>query len=88
MFIKRTRGGSKEKPIYYLQLVQSYRDESGKPKHRVICTLGREEDLINSGTIDSLAQKFADLSDKFILLDNLISRKIITMFLDQSPDSP
>jgi len=69
MFIKRTRGGSKEKPIYYLQLVQSYRDESGKPKHRVICTLGREEDLINSGTIDSLAQKFADLSDKFILLD-------------------
>lgn len=46
MFIKRTRGGSKEKPIYYLQLVQSYRDESGKPKHRVICTLGREEDWL------------------------------------------
>ena len=67
MFIKRTRGGSKEKPIYYLQLVQSYRDESGKPRHRVICTLGREEDLINSGTIDSLAHKFASYNQKLCM---------------------
>lgn len=69
MFIKKTRGGSKDKPIYYLQLAQSYRDKDGKPKHRVLCTLGREEDIINGGLADSLAEKFASLSDKCILLN-------------------
>ncbi|WP_269083318.1 hypothetical protein [Thermodesulfovibrio aggregans] len=29
MFIRRVKGGSKHKPITYLQLVHSYRDELG-----------------------------------------------------------
>jgi transposase len=69
MFIKKTRGGSKDKPISYLQLAQSYRDKDGKPKHRVLCTLGREDDIINSGLTDSLAEKFASLTDNFILIN-------------------
>ena len=52
MFIKRTRGGSPQKPIYYLQLAKSYRDRSGKPRHKVIFTLGREEDVVDSNIVD------------------------------------
>lgn len=69
MFIRRTTGGSKKNPISYLQLVQSYRDEGGRPRHRVLCTLGREEDIINSGLAESLAKKFAALSDRLVVID-------------------
>ncbi len=48
MYIRRTKGGSKKKPIYYLQLVYSYRDKNGKPRQKVLCTLGREDEFINS----------------------------------------
>lgn len=69
MFIRKTRGGSKNKPIYYLQLVQSYRDKNGKPKHRVLCNLGREEDVLNNGIADSLAEKLAALTNNLIVLN-------------------
>lgn len=69
MFIKRTRSGSKENPKYYLQIVQSYRDKNGKPRHKVIANLGREEEIINDGTIDDLMEKLSKYSKKFILID-------------------
>lgn len=69
MFIKRTKGGSKGNPINYLQLVESYRDESSKPKHKVLCTLGREDELIDKNIIDDLIKKFANFSTKSIILD-------------------
>lgn len=68
MFIKRTRGGSPKKPIYYLQLVHSYRKE-GKVKHKVIATLGREDELTKNGNIDEIIQSISKYSEKFILLD-------------------
>ena len=37
MFVKLTRSGSRR----YVQLVESYRDESGKPRQRTIATVGR-----------------------------------------------
>ncbi len=37
MFIKKTRTDGK----LYLQIVESYRDEKGISRHRVICNLGR-----------------------------------------------
>jgi len=40
MFIKPT----KSKNFTYAQLVESYRDEEGKNRHRVIFNLGRVED--------------------------------------------
>ncbi|MFC2098896.1 IS1634 family transposase [Bacteroidota bacterium] len=67
MFIKRTRGGSKNKPIYYLQLVESYRDKD-KTRHRILCSLGREEDLLAKGSIENLIEKFAALSKQYLLL--------------------
>jgi transposase len=68
MFVKRTRGGSKEKPIYYLQIAESYRDK-GKARHRILCTLGREEELMSKGSIDNLMEKFAALSKQYLLLN-------------------
>jgi transposase len=68
MFIKRTRGGSPQKPIYYLQLVQSYRKE-GKVKHKVIATLGREDELTHQGKIDDIIKSMSKYSEKIILID-------------------
>ncbi len=39
MFVKVTKSG----PRRYVKLVESYRDEAGKPRQRVIATLGRLE---------------------------------------------
>lgn len=67
MFIKRTRGGSKKKPIYYLQIAESYRDK-GKTRHRVLANLGREEELMATGALDNLMEKLAVLSRQYFLL--------------------
>lgn len=48
MFIKHTRAGGHT----YAQLVESYRDESGKPRQRTIATLGRVDE--NGGQVDAL----------------------------------
>lgn len=37
MFLKITRSG----PRQYLQLVEAFRDDAGKAKHRTLVTLGR-----------------------------------------------
>ena len=37
MFVKVTQSG----PRRYAQLVESFRNEQGKPRQRTICTLGR-----------------------------------------------
>ena len=48
MFIKLTRSGSRR----YVQLVESYRDEAGKPRQRTIATVGRADET--GGAVDSL----------------------------------
>jgi hypothetical protein len=48
MFVKITRSG----PRKYLQLVEAYRDDSGKAKHRTLATLGRLDQV--SGDLDSV----------------------------------
>ena len=61
MYIKRhsvRRGG---KRYVYLRLVESYRDEAGKVRHRVLKTLGREDELKASGQLEQLAASFARL---------------------------
>ena len=44
MFLKITRSG----PRQYLQLVEAFRDDSGKAKHRTLVTLGRLDQLTES----------------------------------------
>lgn len=48
MFIKLTRSG----PRTYAQLVESFRDEHGKPRQRTVATLGRLDE--QGGQVDSL----------------------------------
>ena len=48
MFIKITRSG----PRQYLQLVEAFRDDSGKAKHRTLVTLGRLDQI--GGHLDSV----------------------------------
>ena len=48
MFIKLTRSGERT----YAQLVESFRDEHGKPRQRTVATLGRVDE--RDGQVDSL----------------------------------
>ena len=47
MFVKVTQSGARR----YAQLVESFRNEEGKPRQRTICTLGRLE---AGGDVDTL----------------------------------
>ena len=48
MFVKVTASG----PRRYLQLVEAYRDEYGKPKQRTVATLGRPDQI--DGQLDQV----------------------------------
>ena len=48
MFIKLTRSGA----LTYAQLVESFRDEHGKPRQRTVATLGRIDE--QDGQVDAL----------------------------------
>jgi len=48
MFVKLTRSGTRR----YVQLVESYRDEAGKPRQRTVATIGRLDET--GGAVDSL----------------------------------
>ncbi|MCA1680480.1 MAG: IS1634 family transposase [Actinobacteria bacterium] len=45
----------------YLQMVEGYRDERGRVRHRVVANLGRKDALKASGQLESLAGSFARL---------------------------
>jgi len=48
MYLKLTRSGGHS----YLQLVESFRNEDGKPRQRTVATLGRLDEV--GGGVDSL----------------------------------
>ena len=61
MYVKRhavVRGRTR---YVYLRLVQAYRDEHGRVRHRVLKTLGREDELKASGQLEQLMGSFARL---------------------------
>lgn len=61
MYVKRHAVTRRGKRYVYLRLVEAYRDEDGKVRHRVLRTLGREDELKASGQLDQLAASFARL---------------------------
>ncbi len=61
MYVKRYVLRRGDKRYAYLRLVESYRDEAGKVRHRVLVNLGREEELKASGQLEQLAGTFARL---------------------------
>ncbi|HYN91352.1 MAG TPA: IS1634 family transposase [Thermoleophilaceae bacterium] len=61
MFVKETTVRRGSRSYTYLQMVEGYRDESGRVRHRVVANLGRKEALKSSGQLEALAGSFARL---------------------------
>lgn len=61
MYVKRHTVARGRKRYVYLRLVQAYRDEHGRVRHRVLATLGREDELKASGQLEQLMGSFARL---------------------------
>jgi hypothetical protein len=61
MYVKRHSVVRGQKRYVYLRLVQAYRDEHGRVRHRVLRTLGREDELKASGQLEQLMGSFARL---------------------------
>ena len=61
MFVKETKVKRSGREYSYLQLVEGYRDENGKVRHRVVANLGRKDALKESGQLEALAGSFARL---------------------------
>ncbi|MCA1681047.1 MAG: DUF4277 domain-containing protein [Actinobacteria bacterium] len=66
MYIKRHAVRRGKRRYVYLRLVESYRDERGKVGHRVLRTLGREDELKASGQLEQLAASFARLDPPLV----------------------
>ena len=52
----------------YLQIAENYR-EGKKVKQKILCTLGRLEELTNSGKLDGLAESLLRFSEKLTVLN-------------------
>jgi Domain of unknown function (DUF4277)/Transposase DDE domain len=61
MFVKETKVKRSGREYGYLQLVEGYRDENGKVRHRVVANLGRKDALKDTGQLEALAGSFARL---------------------------
>jgi len=61
VYVKRHAVRRGRKRYVYLRLVQAYRDEHGRVRHRVLKTLGREDELKASGQLEQLMGSFARL---------------------------
>jgi Domain of unknown function (DUF4277)/Transposase DDE domain len=66
MFVKETTVRRGARSYMYLQLVEGYRDERGRVRHRVVANLGRKEALKASGQLEALAGSFARLDPPLV----------------------
>ncbi|MCA1679911.1 MAG: IS1634 family transposase [Actinobacteria bacterium] len=66
MYIKRHSVVRGRKRYVYLRLVQAYRDQNGRVRHRVLRTLGREDELKASGQLEQLMGSFARLDPPLV----------------------
>jgi transposase len=66
MYIKRHAVRRGRKRYVYLRLVEAYRDEQGRVRHRVLKTLGREDELKASGQLEQLMGSFARLDPPLV----------------------
>jgi hypothetical protein len=61
MYVKRHKVRKGGRSYVYLRLVEAYRDEAGRVRHRPVATLGREDQLRASGQLEQLAASFVRL---------------------------
>src|SRR5215210_1068028 len=66
MYVKRYVVQRGRRQYVYLRLVEAYRDEQGRVRHRVLHTLGREDQLKASGQLDQLAAAFTRLDPPLV----------------------
>jgi hypothetical protein len=66
MYVKRHAVRRGRNRYVYLRLVQAYRDEHGRVRHRVLMTLGREDELKASGQLEQLMGSFARLDPPMV----------------------
>ena len=66
MYIKRHAVVRGQKRYVYLRLVQAYRDQHGRVRHKVLRTLGREDELKASGQLEQLMGSFARLDPPLV----------------------
>jgi hypothetical protein len=66
MYIKRHAVRRGRKRYVYLRLVQAYRDDQGRVRHRLLRTLGREDELKASGQLEQLMGSFARLDPPLV----------------------
>lgn len=66
MFVKETTVRRGSRVYAYLQMVEGYRDEGGRVRHRVVANLGRKDALKASGQLESLAGSFARLDPPLV----------------------
>lgn len=62
MFVRVKRSVHEGATYEYLQVVESFRD-AGRPRQRVLATLGRREQIVASGALDGLVRSLAKFSE-------------------------
>lgn len=76
MFVRVKRSVQKGVSYEYLQIVESFRDR-GKPRQRVIATLGKRDIVIASGALDGLLQSLARFSEKLRVVEAVRTQGIV-----------
>lgn len=61
MFVRVQKVRRGDRLYEYVHIVEGYRDEAGKVRHRVVANLGRRDQLKDSGSLDNLAAGFTRL---------------------------
>lgn len=70
MFVRAKRSVHNGTVYEYLQIVHSYRD-GGKPRQRVLATLGRRDALVASGALDGLVTSLARFSERVRVVEGV-----------------
>ena len=73
MFIRVKRSVHDNGTYEYLQVVESFRD-GGRPRQRVLTTLGRRDVLVANGKLDALLRSLAKFSEKLRVVEAVRSQ--------------
>lgn len=76
MFVRIKRSVQNGSTYEYLQIVESFRD-GGKPRQRVLATLGKREVLVASGSLDGLLQSMARFSERLRVVEAVRTQGIV-----------
>ncbi|MGQ9653896.1 MAG: IS1634 family transposase, partial [Thermodesulfobacteriota bacterium] len=76
MFVRIKRSVHKGTTYEYLQIVESFR-ERGKPRQRVLATLGKRDVLVASGALDGLLQSIARFSERLRVVEAVRTQGIV-----------